>query len=258
MKLFNVSHGSIANLIVLSFVFSALVGCGEVKKLDEMKDNTSEMNKTTKTLLEETSEMNDGLEGMSKTTDGMSETTAEMLKTTHQMNEQMTALLALTQDELVRNIRAVEQSTSELYDAMRQGDASALRRASLQRLQTTRTLQGRVAEAGLYLMSYEFQLLGSVGQDTHANQREVLYHQAVLEFFLMIDELAPAGGKIWPEALPEPGEEDSEENPVAAFNAIAFTLHKTNRKQQVDPAFGRPVSMYDLIIHALRMTPEID
>ena len=216
--------------LTLAFV---LAGCSEMKKVDEMKDNTSEMNQTTKSLRDKTGEMKDGLDKMSKSTD--------------EMNEQTKKLGTLTED--------VASSTASLFDAMRQGDTSNLRRQGFDQMMKESTLQGRVAEAGLYTQGFEFQVLGSVGKDKDPEFRELLYHQAMLEFFLKIDELAPKLGEIWPDAKPST---DDEENRASAFNAIAFALHKVNRKQLPDSTYGKPMSIYDLIMVALAMKPDID
>lgn len=227
-------------LMVLSM---SLIACGELRKIDEMKDATSEMNQTTKTLLDKTGEMKDGMDKMSKSTDEMNDSTKD--------------LRTLTREELIQRLEDVNGNTSALFDAMRQGDTSNLRRLSFNEILKEPTLQGRVAEAGLYLMSFEFQVLGNVGKDKQPAHRELLYQQALLEFFLKLDRIAPAGGEIWPDAKPTDEVED-EENRASAFNAIAFTLHKTNRQQLPDPAYGKPMSLYDLIIVALKLKPEID
>lgn len=232
-----------ALLVTLLVLATNLIACSEFKKIDEMKDATSEMNQTTKTLLDKTVEMKEGMDKMSKATDEMNESTKD--------------LRALTREELIQRLEDVNGNTSALFDAMRQGDTSNLRRLSFNEILKETTLQGRVAEAGLYMMSFEFQVLGNVGKDKEPAHRELLYQQALLEFFLKLDKVAPAGGGIWPDAKPTDEIED-EENRASAFNAIAFTLHKTNRQQLPDPAYGKPMSIYDLIILALKLKPEID
>jgi hypothetical protein len=231
-------------LIVVAFLcsVSTLLGCSETKKLDEMKDNTSDMRETTKELSKQTGEMKDGLEKMAGTTKEMNQTTKD--------------LLSLTREELIERLRDVSASTGSLFDAMRQGDTSALRRKGMETLLQQTTLQGRVAEAGLYLQGFEFQALGTVWKDTDPRFRELLYHQAMLEFFLKIDELAPKLGEVEPTA--KPSIDDDVENRTSAFNAIAFALHKTNRLQLPDQAYGKPMSFYDLIMVALALKPEID
>lgn len=231
-------------VLVGIFSLALLPACSEIKKIDEMKDNTSQMNETTKTLLEKTGEMKDKL--------------GEMSKTTEELDTKMEDLLGVAKEDLAERMRNVETNMAELFDSMRQGDGSALRRNAFDSLQRARSLQARVAEAGLYMMSFEFQVMGRVGMDADPAQRDRLYQQGVLEFFLKLDDIAPAGGKVWPQAQPDVEDLQSDENRASAFNAMAFALHKTNRKQLPDPYYGRPMSMYDLIINALLLKPEID
>lgn len=234
----------VVSIASCSFVIAFTVSCSEIKKIDEMKDNTSQMNETTKTLLDKTGEMKDKL--------------GEMSKTTEDLNANVGDLLSVAKEDLVDRLGNVETNMAELFDSMRQGDGSALRRNAFDSLQRARSLQARVAEAGLYMMSFEFQVMGNVGMDALPEQRERLYQQAVLEFFLKLDDIAPTKGKIWPQAKPDVDDLQSDENRASAFNAMAFALHKTNRKQHADPFYGRPMSMYDLIINALTLKPEID
>jgi DNA anti-recombination protein RmuC len=79
-----------------------------------MKDNTSQMNETTKTLLDKTGEMKDKLGEMSKTTD--------------ELDTKMEDLLGVAKEDLAERMRNVETNMAELFDSMRQGDGSALRR----------------------------------------------------------------------------------------------------------------------------------
>lgn len=216
---------SIAIIFVSALSFMA---CSEMKKVDEMKDSTSEMNTTTKDLRDKTGEMKSGLDKMSGTTGTMAQTTEEM-----------------------------KETTANLYEGMRQGDTATLRRELLKQIQMDSTLQGRVGDAGLYLMAFEFQVLGNSGRDKDQAHRNVLYQQAMLEFFLKLDEVAPKHFAVSPEAAPT-GRLGDAANKASAFNAIAFALHKTNRQQLADPAYGKPMSFYDLIIEALRMKPLID
>lgn len=206
-----------------------LSACSELKKVDEMKDNTSEMNNTTKTLGNE-------------------------IGTT---NEQMKELLKISKDNLAPTTGQVAKTSNEILDAGRQGSASELRRTSMDKITKAMSLQTRLAEATLYVSSYEHQLLGDVGRDSDPTQRLLFYQQTLSEFMTRLDDLAPKHGRIWPEAKPH-RYEHSEENKAAAFNAIAFAISKNNRKQYADSAFGKPMSIYDLIIHALKMKPEID
>lgn len=198
------------------------LGCSELKKIDEMKDNT-----------------------------------AEMRETTRELNDRIGELGEVAKDDLRGGLNNINTGVGELYDSMRQGDASNLRRLAFERMLTASRLEARVAEAGLYLMSFEFQLLGATAVDQSVERRDLLYHQALVEFFLRLDEIAPRFHEVWPQAQPHP-DKNTEENRASAFAALAFALHKINRKQLADPRAGQPQSIYDLLVHALRLKPDID
>lgn len=166
-------------------------------------------------------------------------------------------LLKLTKEELAPTTGQVSKTSNEILDAGRQGTASQLRREALDKITKSTSSQSRLAEATLYVSSFEHQLLSTVGRDVDPEQRLLQYQQTMAEFMVRLDELAPKHGRIWPNAKPQL-DEHSEENKAAAFNAIAFAISKNNRKQVPDPVFGKPMSIYDLIIHALKMKPEID
>lgn len=269
------------------FLVLMLSGCGEFKKLDDMRESTDEMNQTTKELLEqtkllleqtkelqkETQKVSSQTERLGDTTDRLRDTTGQLLNVTRddlarktaelgemteRLGETTDELLDVTRNDLLRQMKSVDRGFGELYDAMRQGDSASLRRESIQRLLEAKTLQNRMAEAGLFVMSFEYQLFSGVGQDVSPARKNLLYQQAAMEFFLRIDELAPKGEKIEPLANPDPAHPTSQENRASAFNCLASALHKTNRKQEIDSETRERVSLYDLIIKAMRMKEQLN
>lgn len=225
---------------VLSLMLVILTACGELKKVDEMKDATSEMNDTTKTLLNETKDMKTELKGMKKVTDTMSETTNE--------------LRVLTRDKLLA-------ATCMLYDNGRQGQTDQKRDEKLQLILKRAKFEERIADAGRYMMSFEFQLIGETCSDPTDAQRLLLYQQGTSEFFHSLKGLAPddfdVNVRARPAELTDTGSLYTNENRTNAFNALSIVLHMKNRFQKTDPAFGHPVTMYDLIISALKAEKEI-
>lgn len=254
------SNESRRYVMVAAVLALVLSGCGEVRKIDEMRDNTGQMNKTTKELLDATTQMNETTKKLLNATGGVKSTTEGMERTTDDVSRQTGELLTITDTRLVPKLNSMNASMAELYDSLRQGDAAALRHSLFLSILNSRTLQNRLAEAGLLLMSFEFQLFNNGTESTTTQtqaQRLILYHQAMMEFMLRLDELAPTGGEIWPDAMP--GDlARSPENRASVFNAFAAVLHKLNRKQGADPDFGRPLSVYDLIITSLTTKPKIE
>ncbi|MCM2282065.1 MAG: hypothetical protein NDI61_09485, partial [Bdellovibrionaceae bacterium] len=242
-----------------------LAGCGELKKLDQMRKSTdemnrttSEMNQTTRELLEETRKLHSETQDLHSQTEALYKETQTVSREAAKLGRTTDELLDVTRDDLSSQMRSVDRGFAELYDALRQGDSATLRRMSFQKMLEAKTVQNRIAEAGLFLMAFEYQLFSGIGQDISQDRKDILYQQAMMELFLRIDELAPNGEKIAPLASPQPSRLNSRENRASAFNALAAALHKTNRKQEVDSQHKEQVSVYALIIEALRMKPLYD
>ncbi len=211
--------------LLVSSVLVLLVGCGELKKVDEMHDSTVKMGETTGQMNKTTSEMND---------------------TTTQMRNKMTSLEQKTQE--------LKQTTDELYDTLRQGNALQLRREAYDAILKAPTLFKKISEANKYMMSFEFQIWNNIGQDLEPEKRDLLGQQAAMEFFLEIEELAPRDNSINPTAKPDPANITSQGNRTAAFNAMALAMHQVNRKevraQQMNKDI-KPMNLYSLMEEAL-------
>jgi outer membrane murein-binding lipoprotein Lpp len=145
--------------------------------------------------------------------------------------------------------------TDELYDTLRQGNSLQLRREAYESVLKAPTLFKKISEANKYMMSYEFQIWNMLGQDKEEQKRDLLGQQAAMEFFMEMEELAPA--MVNP--LDEPNAEDinSDENRSASFNAMALSMHQVNRKQvratQQNPT-EKQMSLYSMMEEAL-LTP---
>ena len=195
-----------------------MTGCSELNKLGDMHDSTVSMEKTTKQMSTTTTQMKDR-------TDSLEIQTSEMKK-----------------------------MTDELYNALRQGTAVQLRRDAYESILKAPTCFKKISEASKYFMSFELQLWNEVGQDKGLPQREILAQQAAQEFFLEIEELAPRDGSVDPTQAGDAENINSEANRSASFNALAVSMHMTNRKQ--DNVLNqnnslKKVSMYTLMEDAL-------
>ncbi|MDG0817937.1 hypothetical protein [Bdellovibrio svalbardensis] len=192
----------VSSAAVTGLAMALLVGCGELKKVDEMHDSTVKMGETTGQMNKTTSEMND---------------------TTSQMRNKMTSLEQKTQE--------LKQVTDELYDTLRQGNAMQLRRDSYDAILKAPTLFKKISEANKYMMAFEFQIWNNMGQDMEPEKRDLLAQQAAMEFFLEIEELAPRDNSINATVQPDPKDLLGQDNRTASFNAMAIALHQVNRKE---------------------------
>lgn len=205
------------SLLSLS-VISLLTACGELKKVDDMRDSTVSMGKTT-------TQMND---------------------TTTGMKSKMDSLEAKTID--------LGAMTNELYDTARQGSSLQLRRDAYDSMLKAPTFFKKLSEASKYFMSFEYQVWNNLGQDTEPEKREILAQQEALEFFTEIEELAPRDGSVQPTAHPNAKDIYSAENRTSVFNALAATIHHMNRKEIRVSKYNANIdqkSLYDLMEEAL-------
>lgn len=229
------------------------VACSEGKKLNDMHDATLEMNDTTKQLAKTSDDMkattqsvNDVSTQMNKKMDKMTTTTETMAAVTERVGQVTETVGQATQE--------VKAATHELYDAARQGDSLALRRAAIKELISAHSAGMKVAQAGEYFMSLEFQLWNNQGQDAVPGKREALTKDAVAEFFKILREFDSGSEFSSARAKSDGVDLISNDNKDAGFNALAAALHRVNRKQEEMHAKNPDVpviSMLSLIQDAL-------
>jgi len=206
---------------VAALSFLALMSCEMKKQLGEMHDSTQRLEANTQ-------RMGDTTEKMQKTTQTMSETTQKMSGTTEEMNER-TAQLYESTLKMLDKTTAISGASSELYDAIKQGDTLNLRRQALATMLAAESNGRKISEAVKYVLSFEFQVFSGQGQDVEPSKREHLMVDALAEFYKDLKEYAPVSNDIDPLAQASSG---SEANKKAVFNAVAAVLHKANRKQE--------------------------
>ncbi|HEX7674906.1 MAG TPA: DUF948 domain-containing protein [Bdellovibrio sp.] len=226
-------------VLISGLTVAMLAGCGELKKVDDMHDDTQKMAETTGKMSKTTSQMND-------TTGQMNKTTAEMNQTTAEMNNKMQTL----QDKM----QALKNTMDELYDTLRQGNAAQLRRDGYKAILEAPTLYKKVSEAYKYFMAFEFQLWNAQGQDLDEGARQKLGQQAAQEFYMEIEGLGPRDKSISVTAQPDPKDISSKENRLASFNAMAAGMHQINRKENRAQAMTKDLktmSMYTMTQEAL-------
>ena len=234
------------NVLVSGLAIVALAGCGELQKLDDMRQSTEKVKQTTGEMNNTTSEMNQTTSEMNKTTSEMNQTTAKMAETTTGMDQKMA--------NLQTKATQLNDITNELYDTLRQGNSLQLRRDAYDSILKAPTLYKKISEAGKYFMSYEFQLWNQLGQDSELEKRDILAQQGAMEFFMEIEELAPSDNSVNVTVEPDAKDRTSTANLNASFNAMAATMHKENRKedrQQIQSTDYKPVSMYSMMEEAL-------
>lgn len=234
-------------ILTVSWVLAA---CQQQKQLDEMHDSTVEMNDTTKQLRDTTIEMKQTTVKLEKNTGDMKTVTDDLAKQTAEMNKTTTEMNGTTQQ--------MGKVTAELYDASRQGAALEIRRKSLEMLYAAESNGKKVAEAGKYFMSFEFQLWTGYGQDLTEEKRDHLLADAAAEFFKDIKEFTVEEAPWFNPFAKAKGNGGLHDrvNKEASFNAIAAALHRVNRKQDemlVEHKDLKSLSMYEMLKRSLQL-----
>jgi hypothetical protein len=166
---------------------------------------------------------------MKNNLDDMHDATNEMSDTTKQMKTRTDGL---------------DNKTAELYDALRQGNASLLRKEFLDAMKASNEMPKKLALGVKYFWAYEFQLWSMDGLDDDA-RREELAASAAREFIREIHELVPQDDTFISPTSSDNSEKD--------FLALATTMHEVNDKQKnrVDKLSMQRFSMLFLFERAL-------
>jgi hypothetical protein len=214
--------------------------CSEVKKLDSMRESTTEMRDTTKELLEVSKEMN-------KTTKELAATSDQMGKRMEKMEEKTVEMKALTE--------GLSKQSAEIYDASRQGMAMTSRRELLEATYKSESGGQKAVLAALYFKAFEFHLWTGADKDATEEKRLALMKDAVREFFRAIqefDEDSRGPDPIAKRNADAPLHDSA--NKHATFNSLALAMHESNSKQEEMLHEHKNLSlitMYSMIVESL-------
>ncbi len=236
-------------LFILVGVAVLTPACDKVNKLDNMNDKTTEMAGTTKELL--------------STSKDLKTSTTDVVETSHDIK-------ALTAGVAVKT-ETVVGLTSEIYDAQRQGGSKAIREEAKKSLRADHAGGDKLADAVTYFDAFEFQTFTGTGEDKAEGKMDLLLHDAMDEFFMTLTEFNSSLPDSSPFAMKVIEQsptfyENSQTNNQACFDALAATLHFTNRKLKEnitalnakDKTELQPVSFYSLITATLMKEKDIN
>lgn len=243
-------------------------GCGDIKRMRQAAENTSEMNEKMEQMLREveisnqtTKDMNEKMDGMdqkvglSNTTttdmkqkmedmqsavDGMQNVTQTMLAHMIQMTTQMTNMSSLMTDmnTLVRGMKTLFELT---YKQGRQVGASLSRTMAWNSLvDEDHKIEAKLSHAAIYYYSFEYQS-ATAEERTDPEFMSYLYYEGVREYLRTIDPyIREADGNL---AI------DSKDSRRNVLYALSAAMHEYNPLQI--SADHPPVSMEDLLKHGL-------
>ncbi len=173
-----------------------LSGCKMVQNLDDMHDSTLSMGKTTESMNEQMLATNQSI--------------SEQVEISRRLEKGTQELAHMTED-LMKTSRA-------MYQDMRQGSSLTIRSERILEMERSTSLPAKIAEAGKYFMSFEFQLFKSFGADDVA-RIEDLKEQAIQEFFLLLSSYATDLDKLDP---------SSSNAQMQNLFALAAAMHQIN------------------------------
>ncbi|OYZ17388.1 MAG: hypothetical protein B7Y39_15295 [Bdellovibrio sp. 28-41-41] len=202
-----------------------LSACDVRNELKDMHKSTGNMEKNTEKMVEITDRMEKMTGNMGGDVKVMKNETGEVNGSVTEFNGKLDKLQGVIDSMETRVGTGIE----EVYDGLRQGDSSSLRRVAFQGVLKARAHEKKLLEAAQYLAGYEFYFWRGFGMDTDIKRRDDLVVGATQQFFKDIYEFYNYKAAVFPFADPDLGESFNRE---ASFNAVAAALHMDNPKQK--------------------------
>jgi hypothetical protein len=189
--------------------------------------------------------MTDDVSETKDNTSLMNLTTSDLRDTTRHMDETTTRLNRRT-DELY-------DTTDHMYTDLRQGNSLQIRMDALERMEKAEKLMPKIAEAGDYVMAFEFQLWKDTGSDTDA-RRLGLYKDAMLELLKHFKRYT-AGDQDKRDPSPLSRSEDKEN-----IYALVSVLHRVNpNAEALNRERGQAtVSVLDVLMSGLAAKKQVE
>ncbi len=230
-----------------------LTGCSVESRMNDMRDSTKNVSKTTREMKDSTDHVAKNSDGMAEdtramreATEAMSKKTDEMTATTKAMRESTDSMLKKT-DEVVKTTAGVEAKTDQVYSDSRQAQAMQIRTKALSDLEDTDDQVAKFSQAAHYFMAFEYQLWKGTSSDS-PEKFAYLKRDAVDEFMRdvrrYIDERHPLS----------PAREDQKSKNLYA---LAATLHVIN-SNSLPRAQGGSLSMLDLLSDGLAAKAKVE
>lgn len=227
-----------------------------------MHDATIDMRDTTKHLDTVSTEMRGTMDKVVDTSTEMKTIMTTKMDAVVKVSDKLLESTTELKDTSVKKMDQLSASMGELYDASRQGGSLTARREGLKALLAARQLDKKVAEAGKYFDSFEFQLFSGLAQDLTEEKRLSLYRDATAEFMRDVKEFDDESVSADPFAVPGVSSDNYEKsNRISSFNALAVTAHILNRKQEEFVAKNpgqKTVSMLSLLKSSIEMEKSIN
>lgn len=205
-----------------------LLSCDIRNELKDMHKSTGNMEKNTEKMVEITDRMEKSTEKMGEDVSAMKEETKKVNESVNTMSEEVGDLRSDLQG-VQSKIGNVNTGIEEVYDGLRQGDSSNLRRLAFKAMVEAIAHEKKLSEAAMYIAAFEFYFWRDFGLDANLKRREELIAGASQQFFKTVYEVYNYTPRVFPLADPKISDVLNKE---ASFNALAAVLHMDNPKQK--------------------------
>ncbi len=216
-----------------------LTGCSVESRLNDMRDSTKNVSKTTR-------EMKDSTDKVAKTSDGMAEDTKAMRQATESMQQAIENMSKKT-DEVVKTTAGVEAKTDQVYSDARQAQSLEIRTKSLSELEDTEDQVAKLSQAAHYFMAFEFQLWKNTSTDS-LEKLAYLKRDAIDEFMRDVRRYIPESHTLNPSRTDQKSKN---------LYALVATMHVLN-SNSLPKEKGGGTSMVDLLSEGLLAKAKVE
>lgn len=235
---------AISFILFSAFLFTT-IACHEKKQLQEMhaaaldtKNDLNQMKESTAKVEENSAKTN--------------ENTEKIVKLNEESNEKIQSLATQTEASAVAQ-QSIQSELNQSHQDQKQQNAKIETSHFINSIKSATSRDGKISAAVQYLTSFEFQTSNAVEME----KREILFNEALVQFFQDLNEFNDKGTEINPFADPSGNTKDQK---ASAFNALAVSLQAQNRKQMeiksINPDFT-PTSFLKLIMEGLSVESQI-
>lgn len=245
-------------LLFMALTSQSLLGCGDLKKINEVRQATEAVKKGT----DDTNAKLDKAEG---SLGKIASNTAQLAESAKgNLRSQATTESALKGIE--SGVNTTNQQLGDLVEVT-QKDAekrekilnSQLRKEALLAVEKAGTVKERYSNAKKYILAFDFQSFKVKEIESRNGEYESRLGDAMKEFFVVLSRYAASDAEIDPSA--KPSSYGSDEDRHSIFNALVLSLHEKTIEPTPAADQGaelkKTLSLFDVMVRALNQRTDI-
>jgi hypothetical protein len=233
-----------------------LASCSVVRNIEQIDKSTAEVgkkiDKTTDGIDESKQKIEDANKKVDETNTKLEDTNTNMRETNQRLEDVHQKLNEMNNQlsQATQRIEMMNRALERMYQVLRQGDSLTVRLNTIDKMNSTSQLNGKIVFAAQYFMSFEYQLWKGEGSDDEL-LRQLLIKTAVDEFIQLSRRFVPSDFAL--NVL-------DENHDLLSLKALALALHVVNENTQSE-LLGKKQqipSMLDLLKSALTFGRQLD